>query len=203
MNKRTIPALTIVLLAAGLLGGCALFGDDRPTPARTFGPPERSFWFLQSDTSPPDPTETIGGRVQVLNGDTLRVDDTFVYLAGIDAPEPDQLCRRASALPYRCGEDMTAILEQRLQRDRVVCDIAPINADNEKAEADRASRKRAIGYCRHYGTNLNEWMVRQGHAVAASADSPYVAAEREAANNKRGLWQGSFERPADWRKRQK
>lgn len=189
---RNSPRPAIALLLASLLGGCALFGDDRPTPARSSGPPERSFWFLERSEAPPEPTETIGGRVQVLNGDTVRVDDTLVYLAGIDAPEPEQLCRRASGLPYRCGEDMAALLEQRLQRDRVVCDIAPI----EGAE------NRAFGYCRHYGTNLNEWMVRQGYAVATGPESPYVAAEREAAENARGLWQGIFERPADWRERQ-
>lgn len=189
-RNRCFPAFALLL--AGLLGGCALFGDDQPQPARSAGPPERSFWFLQRSEAPPEPTETIGGRVQVLNGDTLKVDDTLVFLAGIDAPEPEQLCRRASGLPYRCGEDMTALLEQRLQRDRVVCDIAPI------AEAE----DRAFGYCRHYGTDLNEWMVRQGYAVASGPQSPYVAAEREAAENKRGLWQGIFERPADWRERQ-
>lgn len=191
MQNSLRPAIAVLL--AGLLGGCALFGDDQPTPARSSGPPERSFWFLQRSDAPPEPTATISGRVDVLNGDTLQVDDTLVYLAGIDAPEPAQLCRRASGLPYRCGEDMTALLEQRLQRDQVVCDIAPVEGED----------KRAFGYCRHYGTNLNAWMVRQGYAVASGSQSPYVDAEREAAENRRGLWQGIFERPSDWRERQK
>lgn len=190
--KRTIQTPLAALLIAGLVGGCTLFGEERPTPARGSGPPERSFWFLEKSKAPPEPTETVAGRVQVLNGDTLLVDDTFVYLAGIDAPEPEQLCRRASGLPYRCGEDMAAILEQRLQRDRVVCDVAPIEGAED----------RAIGFCRHYGTEINEWMVRQGYAVAKNDESPYVTVEREAAENGRGLWQGIFERPADWRERQ-
>lgn len=186
---RNNPRPAIALLLAGLLGGCALLSDDRPTPARSSGPPERSFWFLERNEAPPEPTETIGGRVQVLNGDTVRVDDTLVYLAGIDAPEPEQLCRRASGLPYRCGEDMTALLEQRLQRDRVTCEVALLESGVY------------TGVCRHYGANLNEWMVRQGYAVANNVDSPYVDIEREAALAGRGLWAGIFERPSDWRER--
>ena len=183
--------LRLVTLAVIALGasGCATFGEDRPKPAKTTGPPDRSSWFLPADQSPPEPTETIAGRAGVLSGDTLEVDDAVVVLSGIDAPEPAQRCRRESGLPYRCGEDMTALLEQRLQRDRVTCEVALLESGVY------------TGVCRHYGANLNEWMVRQGYAVANNVDSPYVDIEREAALAGRGLWAGIFERPSDWRER--
>lgn len=192
MNPK-LQALAALPLLCLALTGCALLGSDRPKPASPEGPPDRAFFFFSVGEPPPEPTETIGGRARVLDGDLIQIDDTLVRLAGIDAPEPDQLCRRASGLPYRCGEDMAALLEQRLQRDRVVCDIARLDGDAE----------RAVGFCRHFGTDINDWMVRQGYAVADNAHSPYVEAEREASREGRGLWQGVFERPADWRERRR
>jgi endonuclease YncB( thermonuclease family) len=48
------------------------------------------------------------------------------------------------------------------------------------------------------GTNVNVWLVRQGRAVAF-----YTSAEAEAKAAKRGLWQGGFTRPSDWRERER
>jgi endonuclease YncB( thermonuclease family) len=39
----------------------------------------------------------------VIDGDTLRMGDVSLRLWGIDAPEPDQLCRAATGEPVRCG----------------------------------------------------------------------------------------------------
>ncbi len=189
---RNQPWIVLVAAAAISLStaGCSVFGGNEIKPARETGPPERTRWFLPIDGSPPEPTETIAGRARVLDADTLTVDGAVVHLSGLDAPELEQLCRRASGLPYRCGEDMAALLEQRLQRDRVVCDVATVEESDDY-----------LGVCRHYGENLNEWLVRNGYAVANNVDSPYVALEREAADANRGLWRGVFERPSDWRER--
>jgi endonuclease YncB( thermonuclease family) len=44
-------------------------------------------------------------------------------------------------------------------------------------------------------------MVREGYAVNFAIDySGYPIAEREA-QSARGIWQGDFERPKDWRRR--
>lgn len=184
----------LVLLAIAVVSlstsGCTVFGGSEAKPARETGPPQRTRWLIPIDGSPPEPTETIAGRARVLDADTLTVDGAVVHLSGLDAPELEQLCRRASGLPYRCGEDMAALLEQRLQRDRVICDVATVEESEDY-----------LGVCRHYGENLNEWLVRNGYAVADNVDSPYVALEREAADASRGLWRGVFERPSDWRER--
>lgn len=182
--------IACTLLLAGWLGGCAMMGaKDQVTPAKSGGPPERSRWFIPFAPEKVELTETLSGRVIVVDGDTLDVDGTRVHLLGIDAPESQQLCRRQSGLPYRCGEEVAALLEQRVQRDRVECEIGRLEDDT------------VLGVCRHFGTNLNAWMVQQGYAVADTAESAYVNEEADAAANRRGLWIGIFERPSDWRER--
>ena len=61
---------------------------------------------------------------------------------------------------------------------------------------------RAIGYC--YlpdGTDLNRWMVQQGHGLAHRKYSKkYVAEEEEARAAKRGIHAGEYIPPWEWRK---
>lgn len=47
------------------------------------------------------------------------------------------------------------------------------------------------------GIDLGAEMVRLGWAVAS--DDTYMVEEAEAQARRRGIWQGSFARPADWR----
>jgi endonuclease YncB( thermonuclease family) len=51
--------------------------------------------------------------------------------------------------------------------------------------------------------DLSEALVQAGMAVspASRGDAPYGDAEAAARSAKRGLWQGSFELPAEWRAR--
>jgi endonuclease YncB( thermonuclease family) len=53
------------------------------------------------------------------------------------------------------------------------------------------------------GTNVNVWLVRQGWAVAFGRSGHYKVAEAEAKAAKRGVWQGTFTRPSDWRERER
>lgn len=145
--------------------------------------------LLSRDPRPREPSETLAGRVMVINGDTLRVNGGLIFLSGVDAPEAGQLCRRDTGLPYRCGEEVTAILRNRVQRDRVLCDVAPVEPGVYE------------GICSHLGVELNAWLVRNGHAVARNQHSPYLEHEERAREERRGIWQGSFEPPREWRRR--
>ena len=50
------------------------------------------------------------------------------------------------------------------------------------------------------GTDLNGWLVEQGHALAYRRYSMrYVAQETAARKAKRGIWQGGFVKPWRWR----
>ena len=50
--------------------------------------------------------------------------------------------------------------------------------------------------------DLNAWMVREGWALAyVKYSSAYVRAEENARTQQRGLWQGAFIAPWDWRHR--
>ena len=50
--------------------------------------------------------------------------------------------------------------------------------------------------------NINDWMIRNGFAVAYRKYSKkYVAQENFARREKLGLWSGTFEMPWDWRKK--
>lgn len=199
--------LFIVLsaLAVSACGGFGLLGGGEPAaepepaaPPSTRAalepdPRDAQGWTLfRSDPAPRKPTETLAGRSSVVSGDILRVDDAIVFLSGVDAPEPAQLCRRDNGLPYRCGQDVIDILRQRLQRDRIICEVAPV---------ERAEGKVYEGTCSHLGTEINDWLVRNGHAVARNRYSPYLEQERRAEEEGRGLWAGSFEQPREWRRR--
>ena len=64
--------------------------------------------------------------------------------------------------------------------------------------------KRLIGECYKRKTNLNSWMVSNGYAVAYRKYSKkYVSNETLAKQEKKGMWQGKFEMPWDYRKSKK
>ena len=61
---------------------------------------------------------------------------------------------------------------------------------------------RALGICYVAdGTDLNGWLVRQGHALAYRRYSTkYVPQEDQAKAAQAGLWAGAFIKPWDWRR---
>ena len=61
--------------------------------------------------------------------------------------------------------------------------------------------KRYIAICYLEKSDLNRWMVKNGHAVAYKKYSKkYVVDEDYAKEKKLGLWSGSFIRPEKWRR---
>ena len=66
----------------------------------------------------------------------------------------------------------------------------------------RGKYGRLIGFCFFAdGTDLNAWVVRQGHALAyRKYSAAYVEQEEAAKAEKVGIWQGRFVEPEHWRK---
>lgn len=137
----------------------------------------------------PAHAETLTGTASVVDGDTLEIHGTRIRLFGIDAPESGQLCTRTSGERWRCGQQAALALSDRIGRSTVSC---------RGRDTDRYGRMVAV--CRSRGVDLNGWMVSQGWALAYRRYSTdYVPAENRAAQARRNIWSGSFDRPWEWR----
>ena len=135
--------------------------------------------------------ETLTGHPRVVDADTLAYGEERVRVEGIDAPEMRQSCRSARGDTYKCGVVATEALKARIGSDPVTC------------EGDSRGRYgRLIGFCYFAdGTDLNGWVVRQGHAMAYKQYSEkYVSQEDQARAEGLGIWQGKFIEPWNWRR---
>lgn len=132
-------------------------------------------------TKPSDAARSTSTDVRVVDGDSLRIGDRNIRLVGIDAPERAQTCRDGRNREWACGTAATARLTELIARGPVTC--------TPKGH-DRYGRTLAV--CSSGAiTDLGQALVREG----------YADAEAEARAAGRGLWQGAFERPQDWRRR--
>ena len=141
------------------------------------------------------PPAAVAPLVRVIDGDSLTVrqedDGTLtIRLTGIDAVEYRQDCAHADGSRWPCGHDARSALERLAGRGPLHCDYAA---------KDRYGR--TLASCRTQSgpgaVDLGAEMVRQGWAVATGDAYAFEAAEAEA--KRRGIWQGRFDTPADWR----
>ena len=131
----------------------------------------------------------LSGVPSVIDGDTLDIHGQRIRLHGVDAPESNQQCRR-SGRAVRCGQDAALALDELIQHRPVTC---------EQKDKDRYGR--IVAVCRLGSTDLNAWLVQQGHALAyRSYSQDYVRQEDEAKKAQRGVWAGAFDYPWDWRR---
>ncbi len=142
-------------------------------------------------TSPAAYGAELIGIPRIVDGDTLIIDSARIRLQGIDAPETDQVCLNSEGNRWACGIDARDHLASYISGRSISC-----SADSTDIY------RRLLGTCTLKGEDLNEWMVREGWALAyVKYSSVYVNAERKAQANQRGLWQGAFIAPWDWRHR--
>ncbi len=141
----------------------------------------------------------ISGFAKVVDGDTIKINSKKIRLYGIDAPEKKQKCKKTYLTisfmsftnDYMCGEVSTQKLIKKINKQKLNCNILDV---------DRY--KRLIGECFKRNINLNSWMVSNGYAVAYRKYSKkYISDEINAKNNKLGIWQGKFEMPWDYRRK--
>lgn len=146
-----------------------------------------------------------GDRVHVIDGDSITIGPKeamrTIRIQGIDAPEYRQTCRDAGGAEWQCGKEARAALDSMVKAGGLDCMVVATDTYH-----------RTLGTCSVAGTkDIGSEMVRRGMAVsgAETSDSrfnnggPYLAEEAEAEKAKRGIWRGTFERPADWRARTK
>lgn len=139
----------------------------------------------------PTPVTTVP-LVHVIDGDSLTVRDgnpLTIRLTGIDAVEYRQDCVRA-ATRWPCGHEARTVLEKLAGRGPLHCEVAA---------KDRYDR--TLAACRTApfpdGIDLGAEMVRLGWAVATG--DAYMVEEANAQAKRRGIWQGDFVRPENWR----
>lgn len=135
-------------------------------------------------------TEQIAGGARIVDGDTVKIGTVRVRLSGIDAPEHRQFCRKPNGEKWPCGQAATDALQAKIGGHPITC---------SPRDTDRYGRTVAVCYLD--GVDLNAWMVENGWAVAYRQFSgDYVGAEEKASAAHVGIWSGSFQNPADWRR---
>ncbi len=135
-----------------------------------------------------EPVPDIHGAAWVHDGDTMRINENWIRLWGIDAVELNQRCADGGG-DKPCGAMARAALADMVAGRVVVC------------TPQGASYRRVVARCHVGGMDLGRAMVKAGMAF----DAPYFsrgqyageAAKARAAG--RGLWAMAWEAPARWR----
>lgn len=131
----------------------------------------------------------MSGPAVVRDGDTLDVAGHRVRLFGIDAPELAQSCGRRGGATWPCGNDARSALEKLVQGRRVDC-----------TQKDIDRYRRVVAVCRVGSQDINAALVSSGWALAyREYSSDYIDEEQSARAARRGVWEGSFEYPWDYR----
>ncbi|WP_347140885.1 thermonuclease family protein [Paracoccus sp. SSK6] len=131
----------------------------------------------------------VAGSARVIDGDTLVIGGRRIRILGIGAPEPDLTCQDAARQTWKCGGDLRQVLAAPVAR-QVSCHVAG---------PDRYGRHLACYASR--GSDLAEWLVREGWAVPAGDEQGrYRVAGREAEAKGTSMWHGSFTQMADRRR---
>src|SRR5271165_1353864 len=133
--------------------------------------------------------DRIVGVASVIDGDTIEIHGQRLRLFGIDAPEASQLCVRHSGERWRCGQQASFALADRIGRATVSC---------QPHDLDRYGG--VVAVCFKGNEDLNRWMVANGWAVAYRRYSlDYVADEAAARPSGFNICSGSFDMPWNWR----
>lgn len=130
--------------------------------------------------------EVLEGRGVAVDGDTLEILGTAVRLAGIDAPELHQDCTRDRRVWF-CGEAARRALEETLRQGPVTCLLSGTDIYG-----------RALGRCSVDGADVGNMLVREGLALAYRGRD-YAGSEAAAQAERKGIWAGTFQPPAEYR----
>jgi endonuclease YncB( thermonuclease family) len=135
----------------------------------------------------------IVGKLRVVDGDTLVINDTRVRLYGVDAPERDQPCTTLSGQPWSCGDWVTQQVRARFDGAVARCTVE---------DTDRYGRVVAI--CHAAGQEIGDVLVSEGWAYAYRRYSMrYDLQEKAAYVADRGIHGYVLQSPARYRMMQR
>lgn len=200
-RMTSVPAVLVLgALGVSIVSGSLLLREGEETgAAATAAAPASSASgksvpaadVAEAVWTPVAPASTVEGRAVAVSGATLSIGTRTLRLAGIEAPEPHQLCARPGNKRWRCGEAARDALSRAVRGRRVVCELN-----------GRTSQETPEATCRSGETDIAGELVRQGHVFAETGlFSSYGALESEAEQARAGLWAGEAERPQEWRDR--
>lgn len=130
-----------------------------------------------------------GRRVFVADGDTLRIGEETIRLAGLDAVERAQFCFDAQGVSWSCGQTASAALSEIVAKGDLRC-----------TTIERDHYGRTVARCTvAENVDVGAELVTAGLAVADGGH--YAAQQAKALTGKRGIWAGRFEVPRLWRDR--
>ena len=136
--------------------------------------------------------KAIYGKAQVIDGDTIKINGQKIRLHGIDAPETKQTCKIDNEDWY-CGKQSTKELKNLINNQKVECVTNDVDRYN-----------RYIAVCFVNEININQWMVKNGWAIAYRYYSKDYVVEEEYANDKKlGIWKSEFIEPYAYRRQNK
>ena len=147
-----------------------------------------SFW--------PALDEEHSGPAKAIDAGTIEVGGEKHRLYGIDAVEIDQRCRRRDSATWPCGREAVAALTKFLEGRKVNCEVWQGTA--------RDAHGRFVSVCHAGGEDIAVWVARNGWAIAdrdANRLYNYTSDEGMARFPRRGIWDGLFDPPAEWRHR--
>ena len=107
----------------------------------------------------------IYGVPKIIDGDTVHINNYKLRLEGIDAPEMRQQCKKeflkiSSTIGFTFYKDYTG----KVSKEKLISKISGTEIKCIFTTKDRY--KRYIATCYKEKTNLNQWMVRNGYAIA-------------------------------------
>lgn len=135
------------------------------------------------------------GIARVVDGDSIFVDKNEIRLFEIDAPEYRQTCFNAKNQEYDCGKVSTKFLKKLINNKKVSCFYAEKDVYN-----------RFLAKCFLDKISINHEIIKNGMAVIYNfniASDEIIEIENQAKESRLGIWQGAFELPKQYRKRNK
>lgn len=132
------------------------------------------------------------GTIRVSDGDSFTRNGIRYRLSAIDAPEAAQHCQKADGTLWDCG---------RQARDFLVSLVNSADVRCAQLGTDRYGRTLVTCQTEKFD-DIGAEMIRAGFAITYGKDAigRYGLIEIGARIAARGIWQGDFTPPADWRR---
>ena len=134
-------------------------------------------------------TEIKSQDIQIIDGDTIKIDGEKIRFSGIDTPELKQECIKKN-IKNSCGLKAKQILIHKIGNNKVTC-----------LREGKDQYYRTLAECFVNNESLSSFLVRSGYAFAYRRYSKKFIEDEEYAKSKKiGMWSMEFDYPWNYRK---